>query len=244
MPGRSIPPDEKKRFIETIQAAQSQGEFHDIFLSLMQSFGFELFAVFTMPSEQQGSMAACTLLTNGSDAFYNRCDELGYLTKSRVFLKLRHIYNPVQWHVDDLIEDLPPADRTAYRDFLAAAGIRFVFYYPTPSTSGPRRVVSFAGQGELLTQTQTEALSYYVIQLMGSFNALETGGDGLVAVLSSIERDCLQKSAQGLEAVAISGELGLSSKTVQYLLASICRKLDVQSIDQAVAKAIGLGIIS
>lgn len=63
------------------------------------------------------------------------------------------------------------------------------------------------------------------------------------AILSDRQVEILQKIANGLGTKQVARELGITQKTVHNHLNAIYRKLDTQSLTQAVLSAVRLGII-
>lgn len=62
-------------------------------------------------------------------------------------------------------------------------------------------------------------------------------------LLSARQVEILQKIANGLGTKQVARELGITQKTVHNHLNAIYRKLDTQSLTQAVLSAVRLGII-
>jgi DNA-binding CsgD family transcriptional regulator len=61
--------------------------------------------------------------------------------------------------------------------------------------------------------------------------------------LSPRQIECLRRIASGETSNDIATALGLSSRTVDHYISNACSRLGVRSRSQAVARAIGLGVI-
>lgn len=73
------------------------------------------------------------------------------------------------------------------------------------------------------------------------FAALDESGDAVL--LTPRETEVLAAAAQGMSNKEIARELGISLHTVKFHLESLTRKLHAQGRTEAVAKAIGLGLL-
>lgn len=73
------------------------------------------------------------------------------------------------------------------------------------------------------------------------FAALDESGDAIL--LTPRELEVLAAAAKGMSNKEIARELGISLHTVKFHLESLTRKLDAQGRTEAVAKAIGLGLL-
>nr|WP_280519881.1 helix-turn-helix transcriptional regulator [Rhizobium cremeum] len=61
--------------------------------------------------------------------------------------------------------------------------------------------------------------------------------------MSNLEIRCLQMAASGLDTAAIAVRLSLSTRTVNYLVGSLCRKLNTDRLEQALRRAAQIGFI-
>lgn len=73
------------------------------------------------------------------------------------------------------------------------------------------------------------------------FAALDESSDAVL--LTPRETEVLAAAAQGMSNKEIARDLGISLHTVKFHLESLTRKLDAQGRTEAVAKAIGLGLL-
>lgn len=230
--------------VAAVEQATTLEAIHQILVEVQDLFGFVCYTIFNIPHEEERSLAACALLTSTPNHCFEDYDAIHDLPKSPVLVHLRHAFRPVQLTVDDFGSDLRPKVRAEVQRFLSVYGIQQTILIPIIAASGPRRVAAFGGTRGPLIETEIEELHFLVIQIMGRISALEQQRSWSPRGLTALERECLTKSARGLEAVEIAADMGLSSRTVQYLTASLCRKLDVVTIEHAVAKALGLQLIA
>jgi DNA-binding CsgD family transcriptional regulator len=230
--------------VAEIERAETLEAIDDILLDVQQLFGFVSYTIFNIPTEDECSLAACAFLTSTPHDFFERYDAISGLPRNPVLARLRGAFRPVQLQIDDIGSDLPPELRAEFRRFLTEYGVVTSILFPMPATSGPRRLAGFAGTRGPLSETEVEELHFLVIQIMARIAVLEQKREWSPLALTALERECLTKSARGLEAVEIAADMGLSSRTVQYLTASLCRKLEVASIEHAVAKALRLKLIA
>jgi len=77
--------------------------------------------------------------------------------------------------------------------------------------------------------------------VQSGFAALDESGDAVL--LTPRETEVLAAAAKGMSNKEIARELGISLHTVKFHLESLTRKLDAQGRTEAVAKAIGLGLL-
>jgi len=227
-----------------IEQAETLEAVHGILLDVQSAFGFASYTIFNIPSEDECSLAACAFLTSTPHDFFERYDAISGLPRNPVLARMRGASRPVQLQIDDIGTELPPELQAGFRRFLTDYGVTTTILFPMPVSSGPRRLAGFAGTRGQLSEPDIEALHVLVIQIMARIALLEQQRQWSPLGLTALERDCLTKSARGLEAVEIAADMGLSSRTVQYLTASLCRKLEVASIEHAVAKALRLQLIA
>lgn len=64
-----------------------------------------------------------------------------------------------------------------------------------------------------------------------------------VKALSPRQVECLRRIAAGETSNEIATALGLSTRTIDHYISNACSRLGVRSRSQAVARAIGLGVI-
>jgi DNA-binding CsgD family transcriptional regulator len=77
--------------------------------------------------------------------------------------------------------------------------------------------------------------------LQSGFAALDDSGDAVL--LTPRETEVLAWAAKGMSNKEIARELGISLHTVKFHLESLTRKLHAQGRTEAVARAIGLGLL-
>jgi DNA-binding CsgD family transcriptional regulator len=234
----------RSTLLVAVEQAATLEAIHEILVQVQDLFGFGSYTVFNIPNENERSLAACAFLTSTPNHYFERYDAIGNLPKTPVLSQLRDVFRPLQISIDDVIQSLPPETRADMQAFFREYGISRAILIPIIAASGPRRVARFAGTRARLAEAEVEELHFLVIQIMGRISALEQQRSWSPRGLTALERECLTKSARGLEAVEIAADMGLSSRTVQYLTASLCGKLEVTSIEHAVAKALGLRLIA
>lgn len=204
---------------------------------------FSDYCVYTLPSDAETSLAACVSLTNTHATFFDGYDRLRIASRFPVFCNLIGVFQPLQWCLADIATGVDQDIRQELVDYLSEFGFERGIHLPLAAIAGPRRIVSFSGRREALVASEIETLNYLVVQIVARLIAIEQRMRLRQVELTPMEHDCLVKAAGGLEAVKISREMGLSTRTVQYLQASVCLKLSVLSMDHAVAEALRLGIV-
>jgi len=240
----SVISDEQRQLRIDIEQAATLDDISLVLERLARQFSFTTFSVFSMPVDEERSLSACILLTNCPSEFFERYDALGYATLMPILQKLREVFHPVPWCLGDVEDGFDPQALIEFRQLLDEFNISAGLHFPVHFAVGSGRIVSFGGHQPKLMGPRIEELNRLVIEVVGRLVTLQAQKTGGPLDFTALERYCLRQLARGLEAGAISSELRLRGKTVQYLLASIRRKLQASSPSEAVAKAIRLGIIS
>ncbi|SMC80926.1 helix-turn-helix transcriptional regulator [Rhizobium sp. RU36D] len=227
-----------------LQQAQSLEALRPVISSIATSFGFRFYKVYKSPIPAVGSLRDLLLLTDLPDAFIETFDTIGYTSDELARMRFVNRSQLTEWTVDHLLEPADSGKNERLLDLLGLYGIDRGVYVNIAPVDGPVRILSFFGRRDPLPVQVAEHLTVLAVQVLHHVSRIQMRREWDDAGLTSLEIECLLLASQGHEAHEIGRRLGLSGRTVLYLANSVCSKLKVSTLDQAVAEALRCGFIT
>lgn len=228
-----------------IQVAQSLSEIGAAIDFLLQRFQFRYFKLFSSRPPSTDTLRGQLLLSNVPEAFVDGFDSIGGLPAAPVRILAASDRVAWQWHVSDLREKAslyPHVGRLMV--LLEEHGMSQGVYAVLPILDGRRQIFGVYGERPPLSQPDLDEFSFLSIHLLDRMEVIDKRSSWERTGISSLEIECLEMAAAGLDTAAIARRLSLSTRTVNYLVASLCRKLGADRLEHALGEAIRLGYIS
>ncbi len=174
----------------------------------------------------------------------------GYLSIDPVVTHCAHRITPIIW--EDV--DLAVQHHEQVRRFMEDShefGLRGGFSAPVHGTPGEAGLLSLATSDSVKASkdrvfesiAETQLLATYIHEAVRRVMLVGSAKVGNVR-LTAREKECLLWTAEGKSSWAIGRILGISENTVLYHLKNAVRKLNASNRQQAVARAITLGLIT
>jgi len=229
--------------VADIQRAETLADIDMSLTALQRQLSFSYFTLYARQAAGKDSLRSALLLHNSPDALIDQYDAIGIQPQDAKLSSENRTLTPLQWTLDEIGRGLEPGDRKRLLDLLEGFGIRRGIFLTHTAIDGSSRVLSLCGDRPLLSVGEVEDLSFCVIQLLDRIGVLAKRADCGSPGLSALEIECLLMAARGQPFSEIAKNLSLSIRTVNYLAGSLCRKLDAESMEHAVAKALRLEYI-
>jgi DNA-binding CsgD family transcriptional regulator len=243
-------------FLSALSEAEQQQDITDLFQKEIEGFGYACFDAFSV---EPTTLATPLKPGNWAVASYDFEIVKDYVLKGftaicPALMEAGRSLVPFDY-VDFL--DRQPTDISvlAQRQWLKLWNVRHAWLVPL-STVGALKGVTVYMQGKSTDTGARFQASRHDIHLRSVyfFEALEAMRPGLpdgveptadtVTPLSTRELDCLKWAADGKTNWEIAQILGVSENTVRFHMKNVYRKLGVGSRSQAVARAIGQGLVA
>lgn len=160
------------------------------------------------------------------------------LMQNPVLTRLRSAVLPSAVDRKDIIAAETDRDCREIQQSFLEAGLEILVHVPVRSSDGQNGAVTFSGAPDPLSDSDLMHLGYVAQQGFERATANAASKSNRQPVLSERERECLILTAQGLNSERVGAALGISAYTVQYHIASLCRKLDAVNKIHAVSIAI------
>lgn len=238
MPERNSWAETENTRMAELQRARTLEALRPIVSDIGSSFGFQFYKVYKAPIPPFTSLRQLLLLTDLPDTFLDDFDRIGYTASELAQMRQIDRSQLTEWTVDQVLAVKDTDKNQQLRELLDLYGICRGVYVNIAPVDAPTRILSYIGRAMPLTVQEAEHLTLLSVQVLHRVSRLQMHGEMDKAGLTSLEIECLLLASQGHEAHEMGRRLGLSGRTVLYLINSICAKLDVSNIDQAVAEAI------
>jgi DNA-binding CsgD family transcriptional regulator len=152
---------------------------------------------------------------------------------SRHFMQVPEILGPRQWDLAELEADgtVLPHIAAPFHASRLVRGVGFLAF----DMSGAPRMICFSGDRPYLTLEEGEQLSVLMEQTHAQLTIIGQVRREQKEPLTCLERQILFLSVNGESFDRITAQVGLSSRTITYLIDSICTKMEVSTIEHAVA---------
>lgn len=228
-----------------IQTAQSLSEIGAAIDLLLQRFQFRYFKLFSSRPCSTDRLRDQLLLSNVPASFIDGFDSIGGLPAAPVRILSASDRLAWQWHVSDLKEKASMSPQVGrLMVLLQEHGMSQGVYAALATLDGRRQIFGVYGEREPLSPPDLDEFSFLSIHLLDRMEVMDKQSGWQRAGMSSLEMECLEMAAAGLDTAAIARRLSLSTRTVNYLVASLCRKLGTDRLEHALGEAIRLGYIS
>ena len=234
---------DRSEFVAAVQKADSLSEIAALIQALQQRLGYAFYTLYAQQSEATMSLRKALVIYSCPEAFIDGFDRLGIHPQQAALSRASPTLVPLQWTHAIFGLEIEPGDRATLLGHLAEHGIYGGFFFPSKAVDGVGRILSFCGDRPALSPEEMEELSYRAIQLIDRVRVLETRQTWSEGGLSSLEMQCLSLACEGWQSGQIGDSLALSARTVMYLVASLCRKMEAESLEHAAAMAMRRGDI-
>lgn len=228
--------------------AASEMQISRRFAWLGSSHNFHQFAVIDLPRDGNGKMCPEILLTNFSDTFLEIISDAGDLGTCSLFGHLDVSTAPFGWDVGApvVIDGAPSVADIADEEFdelLESVGIGGGYCVPVHSRNGRRTVVIYFSSAAQ-NQRQYAALVLSTLLLFDEVDAVLRPQEADQISLPQHEIDLLRGLADGKSLSDLSASTGYSEQTIAIFLNHLKVQLEVNTLMQAIAKSIRIGLIS
>jgi DNA-binding CsgD family transcriptional regulator len=202
-----------------------------------EAFGFPLFAYFSIPA---GLKSTAWLISNYSSEWTGRYVRDGYERRDPVIIKAENAVEPFVWG-EGAASRVNLADERRFFEEASAFGIRWGYTIPMQEHGIKVAAVTFAGSKSVPSFERTFELQGRILQLMAMYFHRHAkrllGGSRIVngIVLTKRELECLEWASRGKSARDMAQILGVSRRTAAFHLDNARAKLDVRSVQQAIA---------
>jgi DNA-binding CsgD family transcriptional regulator len=224
-------------FVDGVSDGADGNSLHAALADVAEGFGFPLFAYFSIPS---GLRTAAWLISNYSSEWTDRYLHNQYDRLDPVIVHASNAVDPFLWG-EGIPEATQAADHLAFFEEASAFGIRRGLTIPIHEQRAQVAAVTFATDERAPLFDRSIELHSRILQLMAFYfhrHARRLLSEDRVVdgvKLSKRELECLEWAARGKSASDIGTILGISRKTAAFHLDNARAKLDVRSIQQAVA---------
>ncbi|QCI97906.1 helix-turn-helix transcriptional regulator [Agrobacterium larrymoorei] len=174
-------------------------------------------------------------------ALFQNLDECLTDVATQLFMQPPGNFGPVRWDLEETVAAGNVGDDLAER--LRAYGNIMGASFPAIGSSGSPRLIGFSGRRAHLELEEIEKLNLLMIHMHERLNIIGRMQGGQREPLSDLERQVLFLTADGESFETISARMSLSPRTIQYLVDSICRKMEVATMEHAVAIALRRSLI-
>lgn len=237
-------PVDRNEILARIQACDSLTGIDACMLLLQERFGYRFYQIFAMFPTIDDSLRGRLLLYSVSEEFLDGFDAIGGLPLAPETVLATSGQHLFQWSIDELRcrDDLRP-QIIELMQLLVQQDMLTGVYFSLPTLDGRRQVLSLLGHRPPLTLAEIEDFCFLAIHVLDRAGMLEKRLDGPRTGMSNLEIQCLEMAAAGLDTVAMAQRLSLSTRTVNYLVSSLCRKLGAERLEQALQRAMQIGFV-
>ncbi len=237
-------PVERNAILARIQMADSLTDLDACLRLLQRRFGFRFYKLFAQRPANGTSLRGRLLLYSVDEAFLDGFDAISDLPPTPDIILASAEQQLYQWSIDDLrcLEGLAP-NLVELTQLLTRHDMLNGVYFALPALDGKKQIMSLYGDRLPLSSAEIEDFCFLAIHVLDRAGMLEKRLDGARAGMSNLEIRCLQMAASGLDTAAIAVRLSLSTRTVNYLVGSLCRKLNTDRLEQALRRAAQIGFI-
>lgn len=226
-----------------IGRAASNRDISDVVADIAASLGFQHWFVRSIPVGGQSPGPENVAISNMRPDVAASLDRVFGHRDIGLMSRIRGLFSPSSWHISSL-DRTASAENEAIWTVLHDAGMDYGVCFPALDIAGGGRVICFSGVRDPLSDDDIEGLDYLVFQIHGRISSLNRPSGDIALQLSEIEIHYLSLLAAGSSYDTISEAMGISTRTVQQLNISICRKMNVGSMEHAVAVALRNGMIT
>ncbi|KQR77487.1 hypothetical protein ASG25_04310 [Rhizobium sp. Leaf384] len=228
----------------TIGDLNDENDVRSVFDSICAHYGFQGFAVVSLPSRSVPSLRKVLLMTNWSMEIVKQYDDMALLKTSPVFEQLR--ISTVPFTIDNTspLAFARMAARAGAKGLFARSGFGRMVFIPVHDADGRRSAVAFGGDRPELSRQELNAVTFVAGHAFNRLSEIWSASRRAPGSLSRREIECLRLAAGGKTTVEMARLLSLSEYTVNHYLDRATRKLDSVNRVQTIAKALRAGLIA
>jgi len=233
--------------IEEIQGLSSVEEIHAFCARLCRHSGFANF-LFGARISTSFAQPQSVIISGYPDAWWEHYKQSGHMQCDPVLAYSLRQSLPLDWHTISCRHDSPCGHlvMNQARDF----GLKSGLVCPTHGVGGAFALLALASHEEHGRLRGTIEAHLPQLHLLASYlheallRTVEIREFSQPSLLTEREQECLLWGAEGKTAWEIAQILHISERTVTFHLQNACYKLEVSNRQQAIARAISLGLIT
>jgi len=233
--------------VEEVQQVSSVEEIHAFCSRLCTQVGFSHFLFGTRVSTSF-TQPQSVIISGYPSAWWDHYKRFGFMQQDPILTYSILNNLPRDWHsiTQHLENPLNEAVMNQARDFGMKSGLAC----PVHGAGGAFALLSFASNLEHASiRAETEEHLAHIHLLSSHIHeallrTVEIREFSIQTSLTTREQECLLWSAEGKTAWETGQILNISERTVTFHLQNVCHKLNVTNRQQAVARAISLGLIT
>lgn len=234
----------RKAIVARIQAAEALTDIGEVMALIQERLGFTYYKLFVGRPPPSTRVVDQLLLYNHPDSLFERLSATGIRIRSPEDLFKRAEHRTFTWTIDLLDEAYEGPQLNTMREILVEYGVLTGVYFSLHAVEGPNRMLALQGDRPPLSQAELEDFSLLAFQLLHRVYTLEKRQGEWTTGVSALDMTCLSLAASGLDSAAIAQKMGFSTRTVHYLITSICQKLGVGTLEHAVTEALRRGFLT
>lgn len=235
---------DRNEILARIQVCDSLTDIDACMLLLQERFGYRFYKLFATLSTGDDSLRGRLLLYSVSDDFIDGFDAIGGLPPAPEAVLASNCQQLFQWSIDELrCRDDLESQVVELVQLFVRQDVLTGIYFSLPALDGRRQIMSLYGNRPPLSLAESEDFSFLAIHVLDRAGMLEKRLDGPRTGMSNLEIQCLEMAAAGLDTAAMAQRLSLSTRTVNYLVSSLCRKLGAERLEQALQRAMQIGFV-
>ncbi len=228
--------------INRLQRINTLDEAGGVLADIQSLFGFRTYFVLDLARLAEPEPISFLYPSNIPAALFQNLDECLTDVATQLFMQSPGNFGPVRWDLEETVAAGKVSNDLA--DRLRAYGVTMGASFPAIASSGSPRLIGFSGRRAHLELEEIEKLNLLMIHTHERLNIIGRTAAGQREALSDLERKVLFFSAEGESFENISAKMSLSPRTIQYLVDSVCRKMEVATLEHAVAVALRRSLIS
>lgn len=219
----------------------SVGEASKVLADIQWLFGFRAYYVFDRAKKNHLEFAQSHRFSNFTELFLEKLERMVPDFDDKIFVDSVSRLMPVAWRMDEYGQRMKLSEAAVrlFHDARLTMGVSF----PNFGLWDKIRIIGFAGARNNPDQDELDHLNLLMIQMHERLSLVFRPQENSDCGLTTLEKRVLHSISEGNRLAHVAAITGLSARTVQYLLASICRKLDALSVEHAVASALRQGVI-
>lgn len=204
-----------------------------VLAEIQRLFDFRCYFVLDMSRLAEEEPISFLFPSNISASLFQKLDECLTDFATQLFMHSPGTLGPVRWDLDETEAQGYVAPDAA--ELFRASNMTMGASFPALGISGSPRLIGFSGSRQHLDIDEVEQLNVLMFHAHARLTTIGRSQTGKREPLSGLEREVLFLAAEGESFETISTHVALSSRTINYLVDSICSKMEVATIEHAVA---------
>ncbi len=203
-----------------------------ILAEIQQLFDFRCYYVLDTSRLEEKEPIAFVFPSNiAASLFYDLDECLEHYAS--IFIQSPGSLGPKLWDLAEAEADnyVSPAAAALFRQAGMVRGVTF----SALGISGAPRLIGFAGDRPQLGVDDVEKLNLLMFYAHARLTSIVGSQAEKRQPLSGLEKQVLSLALDGDSFETIAKKMALTSRTINYLVKAICRKMEVESIEHAVA---------